>query len=274
MKKGEKKIMFYDYHMHCSFSPDSKTSMEKMIETSINLGLKEICFTDHMDYDIKQTDDFVVNYEQYLNKLELMQDKYKDKISIKKGIELGLQNHLVEKYTEDMNKYKNDFDFVLCSMHAIERSDMYYPEYFVGKTQHEAYETYYLRLLDIVKKFDSYSVLGHLDLVKRYGNYENILEDKLFMYIIEEILKTAIDKGKGIEVNTSCFRYNLPNLTPSKDILRLYKDLGGEIITTGSDSHCPSQIAYEFHHVQSVLKEIGFDYICKFDKMEPSFIKI
>ena len=77
--KGEI-IMFYDYHVHSNFSPDSKTSMTKMIETAINLGLKEICFTDHMDYDVKQTDKFILNYNEYLHTLELMQDKYRNKI--------------------------------------------------------------------------------------------------------------------------------------------------------------------------------------------------
>ena len=81
--KGEI-IMFYDYHVHSNFSPDSKTSMTKMIETGINLGLKEICFTDHMDYDVNQTNKFVLNYKDYLHALELMQNKYKDKIKIKK----------------------------------------------------------------------------------------------------------------------------------------------------------------------------------------------
>ena len=99
--KGEL-IMFYDYHVHSNFSPDSKTSMTKMIETCINLGLKEVCFTDHMDYDVKQTDKFVLDYKEYLKTLELMQNKYKGKITIKKGIELGLQPHLIEKYNQDM----------------------------------------------------------------------------------------------------------------------------------------------------------------------------
>lgn len=266
--------MFFDYHMHSNFSPDSKTPMEDMIEASIKLGSKEICFTDHVDYDVIQTSEFVVDYDEYFNKLNLMQEKYKNQISIKKGIELGLQNHLIDKYTEDMNKYKDDFDFALCSVHAINRCDMYYPDYFENKTQHDAYETYYLSLLDIVKKFDKYSVLSHLDLVKRYGGYKELLQDKLFMDIIEEILKTAIYNGKGIEVNTSCFRYRLPDLTPSKDILKLYKDLGGEIITTGSDSHNTAQVACEFNYAYSVLKDIGFDYVCSFDKMKPSFNKI
>ena len=117
-------------------------------------------------------------------------------------------------------------------------------------------------------------VLRTEDLVKRYGNYGNILDDKPFDDIIEAILKEAINDGKGIEVNTSCYRYNLPDLTPSKHILTMYKDLGGEIITTGSDSHNPSQIAYKFDYIYSYLESIGFKYVCAFDKMKPQFIKI
>ena len=269
--KGEI-IMYYDYHMHCNFSPDSKTPIEDMIEASIKLGLKEICFTDHVDYDVNETDQFVVDYNKYLHTLETMQKKYEDKISIKKGIELGLQPHLIDKYTNDMKTHK--FDFILCSQHAIDKYDLYFGEYFKDKSQHEAYETYYKTLYDIVKNFDSYSVLSHLDLVKRYGNYENILKDSLFMDIIEAILKEAIYKGKGIEVNTSCYRYNLPDLTPSRDIISLYKDLGGEIITTGSDAHCPSFISCKFDYIYSYLKDLGFNYISTFDNLKPKFIKL
>lgn len=264
--------MFYDYHIHSNFSPDSKTSMENMIETSIDLGLREICFTDHMDYDINQTNKFVVDYKKYLHKLSLMQNKYKNKISIKKGIELGLQPHLIDKCKRDVES--NSFDFVICSLHAIDKDDLYYDDYFHDKTQFQAYEIYYKRLYEIVKNFDKYSVIGHLDLIKRYGKYDSILKDNLFIDIIEETLKEIIKNGKGIEINTSCFKYNLPDLTPSKQIIKLYKDLGGEIITTGSDSHSPAYIACQFDYIHSFLKEIGFNYICSFNNMNPEFIKI
>lgn len=269
--KGEI-IMLYDYHVHCNFSPDSKTSMSKMIETAIDLGLDEICFTDHVDYDIKQTTKFVVNYKEYLHNLELMQHKYKNRIKLKKGIELGLQPHLIEKYTKDMNN--NQFDFIICSQHAIDRDDLYHNEFFIGKTQAQSYEIYYKTLYEIIKKFDSYSVLGHLDLIKRYGNFENPLDDSLFFDIIEAILKEIIYKGKGIEINTSCFKYNLPDLTLSKKIISLYKDLGGEIITTGSDAHMPRFIASKFNLVLSYLKDVGFKYICTYDNLKPNFIKL
>ncbi|HHP4612059.1 TPA: histidinol-phosphatase HisJ family protein, partial [Clostridioides difficile] len=127
---------------------------------------------------------------------------------------------------------------------------------------------------NIVKNYKDYSVLGHLDLIKRYAPYDTILDDRLFSDIIEETLKQAIYDGKGIEINTSCYRYNLPDLTPSKYILQMYKDLGGEIITTGSDSHHISQVACEFDYIYSLLKNMGFKYVSKFNKLKPEFIKL
>lgn len=264
--------MFYDYHMHSSFSNDSKTDMEDMIKKSINLGLKEICFTDHVDYDLDADDDWGIDYNKYFDKIKFFQNKYSDKISIKQGIEFGLQEQIIDKCSKEANMYP--FDFIICSMHAINRSDLYFGNFFKDKTQHEAYEIYFTKLYSIIKNYKDYSVLGHLDLVKRYGNYDKLLDDKLFSDIIEAILKQAIHDGKGIEINTSCYRYNLPDLTPSRYILNMYKDLGGEIITTGSDSHNPSQIAHQFDYIYSYLKDIGFEYVCKFNKMKPEFIKI
>lgn len=264
--------MFYDYHMHSSFSNDSKTDMEDMIKKSIDLGLKEICFTDHVDYDLDADDDWGIDYNKYFDKIKFFQDKYSGKISIKQGIEFGLQKQIIDRCSKEANMYP--FDFIICSMHAINKSDLYFGHFFKDKTQHEAYETYFMELYNIVKNYKDYSVLGHLDLVKRYGNYDKLLDDKLFSDIIEAILKQAIHDGKGIEINTSCYRYNLPDLTPSRYILNMYKDLGGEIITTGSDSHNPSQVAYQFDYIYSYLKDIGFKYVCKFNKMNPEFIKI
>ncbi len=264
--------MFYDYHMHSNFSNDSKTDMEDMIKKSIDLGLKEICFTDHVDYDLDTDDDWGIDYNKYFEKLNYLTDKYKDKISVKKGIELGLQRQIIDRCSHDINSYP--FDFVICSQHALDKCDLYYGNFFIDKTQHEAYEKYFSELYHIVKNFKDYSVLGHLDLVKRYGKFDNVLEDKYFSEIIEAILMQAIYDGKGIEVNTSCYRYKLPDLTPSRYILNLYKDLGGEILTTGSDSHTPSQVAYKFDYLYPHLKELGFKYISKFDKMNPEFIKL
>lgn len=264
--------MYYDYHMHSNFSGDSETDMEDMIKKSIELGVKEICFTDHVDYDIISDVPFETDYNAYFSKLNYYADKYKNNIIIKKGIEMGVQSHILNQCSNDINKYP--FDFVICSLHAMNRVDLYNGTFFNNITQKQAYETYYTELYNIVKNYKDYSVLGHLDLIKRYGGYNQELDDRLFSDIIESILKEVIYSGKGIEINASCFRYGLKDLTPSSYILQMYKDLGGEIITTGSDSHIPSQVAFKFDYIYEKLQSFGFEYIAKFDNMKPSLIKI
>lgn len=267
--------MYYDYHMHCSFSADSNAPMEDMINKSIELGLKEICFTDHVDYSIITNnieEDHSINYDEYFRKLEYFQKKYKDKIIIKKGIEMGLQSHTISKCKKDIEE--NEFDFVIASIHTINKSDLIERDFYKDKSQFEAYRQYYDILYNLIKQFKNYSVLGHVDIVKRYGDLNNIIDDKVFGNEIDEILRMAIYDGKGIEINTSCFRYKLPDLTPSSYILKRYKELGGEIITTGSDSHNPAQVAYEFKTAYECLKDLGYKYVCTFDEMKPNFIKL
>ncbi|MEG2246273.1 MAG: histidinol-phosphatase HisJ family protein [Peptostreptococcaceae bacterium] len=264
--------MYYDYHMHSNFSGDSKTDMEDMIKRSIDLNLKEICFTDHVDYDIISDVEFETDYNAYFEKINMLKSKYNGDIIIKKGIEMGVQPHILKKCSDDINSYP--FDFVICSMHAIDKVDLYNGTFFNDKSQFQAYEKYYETLYNIVKNYNDYSVLGHLDLIKRYGDFKSELDDKLFYDILEAILKETIYNGKGIEINASCFRYGLKDLTPSTKILKMYKELGGEIITTGSDSHIPSQVAYNFNYIYNKLNDLDFKYITKFDSMNPSFISI
>ena len=264
--------MFSDYHMHSYYSGDSITPMKDMIEKSIELGLKEICFTDHVDYDVIGNPNNTIDYGKYLNEINSLAQKYCDRISVKKGIEMGLQPHLFDRCSNEIKEC--DFDFVIASIHTINRNELYTGDYHKGKTQHEAYEGYYKQLLNLVNNFSDYSVLGHVDLIKRYGGFPSTLDDSLFEDYLEAILKKVIHSGKGIELNTSSFRYKLSDLTPSKNILKMYKDLGGEIITVGSDSHNPSQIAVQFEYVHEVLRNMGYKYICRFNKMTPEFMKL
>lgn len=265
-------MIYYDYHMHCNFSGDSQTPMEDMIKKSIKLGLKEICFTDHVDYDVITDPNIKIDYNKYFEDLNFYGKKYKEKITIKKGVEMGLQNQILDRCSNEIKVL--DFDFVIASIHTINKLELFTGDFQKGKTQHQAYENYYKELLNIINLYDDYSVLGHLDLIKRYGNYDTILQDDLFYDYLETILKKVIYSGKGIELNTSSFRYNLPDLTPSKNILKMYKDLGGEILTIGSDSHNPNQIAVKFDYIYDVIQNIGYKYICKFNKMKPEFIKL
>ncbi|WP_339229959.1 histidinol-phosphatase HisJ family protein [Oceanobacillus sp. FSL K6-2867] len=257
----------FDYHIHSDFSADCNTPMETTIEKAITLGLNEICFTEHIDYDYPDKEwVFEFDLKKYDDKIKQMQQKYSNQIRIKKGVEIGLQPHLLERYETLMQN--EVFDFVICSMHATAGIDLHSGEFFKGKTVDEAYQIYYEELLACIRKFKSFSVLGHIDLVKRYTEEKSTNH---FHEILSAIFKEIIAAGKGIELNTSGYRYGLESGMPSPDILKLYKECGGEIITIGSDSHVETTLAYQFKEALALLDTIGFKHIAAFNDGEPVF---
>ncbi|MHC1684284.1 MAG: histidinol-phosphatase HisJ family protein [Clostridiaceae bacterium] len=261
--------MLADYHMHTSFSNDSKYPMKDAIKKAIELGIDEICFTEHSDYGTMG--DYVVDYNAYYQEYRNLKEKYKDKISIKFGCEFGVQEHTVEDYDKDFKSY--DFDFIILSNHQIEDIEFWTYKYQEGKTQDQYNRGYYQAILDVIEKFDNYSVLGHLDMIKRYDK-QGEYPDEEVRDLLVKILKHVIKHRKGIEVNTSNFRYSLPDLTPSRYILNLYKELGGDIITIGSDTHEEAHVGYNIELVKEELKKIGFKEFCTYEKMKPIFHKV
>ena len=121
-----------------------------------------------------------------------------------------------------------------------------------------------------MRTYKNYSVLGHLDLIVRYDK-AGIYPFEEVRPLIEEILKTVIADGKGIEINTSSRRYGLADSTPSKEILKLYRELGGRIITIGSDTHKPEHLGAYFREAKQYLKDLGYEQFCTFDQLQPIF---
>lgn len=255
-----------DYHVHTSFSDDSRTPMEDMILRGLELGLQEIAFTEHVDYGVKTDEN--CPYAAYAETLSRLREKYRGKITLRKGIEFGVQAHTVPLYQRDFKE--QGFDFVILSNHQVGDKEFWNGAFQEGKSQEEYQREYYQALYDVTGLYKDYSVLGHLDLIKRYDPQGDYPDEKI-LEAAEQIFRRAIGDGKGIEVNTSCFRYRLKDLTPSKRLLKLYKDVGGEILTLGSDAHAPEYLADRMDDVRQVLKEIGFRYFCTFENMEPQY---
>ncbi len=148
--------------------------------------------------------------------------------------------------------------------------------FFEGYTRKEAYLRYFEEVLQNIKLYDNeFDVYGHLDYVVRYGGYaEKRIDYQEFREILDEILIQLIKKDKGIEINTSGIRYGLGNPHPNIDIVKRYKELGGKIITIGSDAHKVEDFAKDFDIAYDLLKEAGFDEIAIFHHRKPDFIKI
>jgi len=267
--------MFFDYHLLSHFSADSGMKMDELCQAAILKGLDEIAITDHHDIDYQDNKiEFLIDKDKYLKEIEKMQKRYEGELVIKKGIEMGIQSHILQ---ECDNYLANNFDFVIGSFHTVEKSDLYNGDFFEGYSQWEAYIKYLKAVLKVVKEYDNYNVIGHLDIIRRYGNFEkqpDLMENNEAAGLIKEILRMIIKKERGLEVNTSGYRIDGKNPLPSFDILKLYYKQGGKILTIGSDSHKTATIAQKFDFTVSKLKKIGFKYLTTFKNMKPKFHKI
>lgn len=266
-----------DFHMHSHHSGDSDANMEDMIRRAISLGLKQICFTEHYDPDFIYQDGeahiFELNTDSYLYELIGLKNKYQDRIKVLFGVELGLQSHLKREHAIYSKSF--DFDFIIGSSHLCERRDPYYPAFFEGRSEEEAHHAYFTGILENVKKLPYFDVYGHLDYVLRYGPTKNAA----FTYekhkdVLDAILMHLIEEEKGIELNTAGFDRGFSEPNPYLSVLQRYHELGGEIITIGSDAHDATHIANHFDKAEEILKSCGFKYYCIFENRVPEYLKL
>ncbi len=267
-----------DYHLHSSFSSDSETPMESQIEKAIELGLEEICFTEHMDLDYpKEYGEFNFSIEEYFKKIKEMQEKYSGKINIYKGVEFGLVPEIGDRYEELANQY--NFDFIIGSTHLYNNLDPYFSDYWEGRTPYQGTMMYFEKILENIQNYNNYDTLGHLDYIIRYQEIkENPERNKVLLFnnysyseygdVLDEILKHIIYQGKALEVNAAGYRYGLGAPNPQYSTLVRYKELGGELITIGSDAHKSEHLGYSYDKVEALLKEVGIRYYATFHGRE------
>lgn len=267
-------ILLPDYHIHTYFSGDCETSLDDIAAASIKKGLKSICITDHQDFDFYAEGIlYELDKDEYYEKMCEFREKYKGRLDVRIGIETGLEPKMADRLDEFINRH--NYDFVIGSSHLINGYDPYYPEYFYGKTDYEAFKEYFETIVDNIKYCKNFDVYGHIDYVVRYSpNKDENYNYMDYIDLIDEILKRLIESGKGIEINTSGYKSGLKNPNPCYEIVKRYKELGGEIITLGSDSHKSEFIAYEFERTIEKIKACGFKYYTEFKNRKPEFIKI
>lgn len=252
--------------------------MEEMVLAGIARGLTAMCFTEHNDFDYPEypdlpADTFLLNTDSYLDTLATLKGKYADKIKLLFGAEMGLQPETLRQNAAYAKSY--DFDFIIGSSHICHRKDPYYPGFFDGRDKEACLREYFESILENVRKFSNFDVYGHLDYVVRYApGKDDGYSYEQYRDILDEILKLLLEKGKGIELNTGGLKSGMHDFHPCKGALKRYRQLGGEIITVGSDSHDAENIAAHFHRAADVLRECGFRYYCVFEKRTPEFYKL
>lgn len=271
-------MILSDCHLHTDYSGDSETPMEDMVLGGIAQGLSRICFTDHIDYDYPLCPDgtiFTFDADKYLAEIAALRDKYKGKIKILRGMELGLQPGIVSKLNSLLAG--RQFDYIIGSSHIAVNGDPYYPDYWENITVHQGLMRYFQSIIDNVRSFSDFDAYGHIDYIIRYipdvKNKKAPVSD-FYSYakyadILDQVLTTIIAAGKAIEVNTAGYKYGLESPNPSKEIIQRYFALGGRFVTIGSDAHQPAHMAYAFGQTRSLLLSLGIKEYAVFENRQP-----
>ena len=260
----------YDFHMHSRVSFDGHDTGAALAQAALAAGLKEICFTDHLDYDpldkMGKLDFDTEEYNAEYDNLEV------PGLIIRRGMEFGMTADNRAQFRQDLQRRK--FDFVLGSVHFVDDLDVYYEDYWAGKSIFQAERRYLEATLDCVKLHDDFDVLAHLTYIAkthchpapRPVSYRDHRE------LIDEILRVLVQKGKGMEINTSGVD-RCGDFLPGEEFFRRFKELGGEIVTIGSDAHNTQRVGQYSDRACQMMKDI-FGYVCTFEGRKPIFHKL
>ncbi len=260
-----------DYHIHTHISGDCDAPMRDMAAAAQRQGLREICFTDHIDLDFPCDIDFTIDFEAYRSAFAAVQAAYPD-ITMRMGIEAGLDMRTKERVRDIVAAH--EVDFVIGSQHLVFGEDPYAPAFWQQYEKRQIYDEYLRASIECAAACDFFDVLGHIGYVARFcPDNDKLMRYSDYSDAIDKLLQTLICNGKGIEVNTNGLHMT-PSTMPETAIIKRFFELGGEIITIGSDAHFAVVVGHEITSTLKTLAQIGFKYICAFDARKPRFIPI
>ncbi len=257
----------FDYHMHSRVSFDGHDTGLEMALAARERGLKEICFTDHIDYSPEM--DMVFDLEDYHREYD---DLEVPGIKIRRGVEFGITPQNQELLRRDLARRR--FDYVIGSVHFVDGMDVYLAPYWQGKTQSQAVNRFLGQTLETVAVQDDYDVLGHLTFISkaRANPTRELIRYEEHREVIDAILTELVRHDKGLEVNTSGIdRCGGP--LPTMDMVRRFRELGGKIVTIGSDAHDKHRVGQYTGQMARQVSDL-FGYVCTFENREPIFHRL
>lgn len=276
--------MILDCHTHSSFSPDARDSVAAMAARAEELGLKIYAVTDHCECNRFYGEEHYERLErgQYGNK-ELVEksleaimevrESIKGDMKLLAGVELGQATF--DKAAADIITSNENYDVVVGSMHQIPNLEDFCfidpADYDVNK----AMEQYFKEIYKMCREID-FDVLAHITYPVRYieGDYGVKVDISLWDDMIEEILRHVAANGRALEINTSGLRQRYGKTFPELKYVKLFKDVGGEFITFGSDAHCAADLGKGIETAEAMAVEAGFKYAAYFEKREPKTIAL
>lgn len=276
-----------DCHTHTSVSYDATATAGGLCRRAISLGLEALAITEHVELNRWYSQGYYGavarnKYEKF-NNCEVMEkamkqntsvkDSYGNRLHIISGVELGQPNAdfgLADSIIQD-----NRLDYVIASLHELHGKEDFYSLDYKKESADNLIKRYFEELL-LICEWGKFDVLGHMTYPLRYIQGEAGINIDLSVYEeqINACMKALVDSNCGLEVNTSGLRQKYRQTFPTLEYLKLYRELGGEMVTIGSDAHCAEDVGAGMEKAISLVKEAGFSYLCYFLEREPVYVPI
>ncbi len=274
MESNKISIALFDNHTHSYFSDDGKMSIDECAKAAEEMGLAGLSITDHYDFDVPSgVMKFQFDPIEQQREIDRVASENR-KITLLKGIEIGVQSHCIEEIKSFSKRYS--FDCVIASLHFINGLDPYHGNYYTNYNYKEAYGKYLEEIYRCISLFEDFDILGHFDYIARYSPYaESTIYLSDFEEIISEILKLIVNKGKTFEINTKTYQiYRGKEPLLDLSILKKFVEFGGEAISFGSDAHSTNRLGENFNRFIEIAKSAGIKYEAYFHKREMNYLSI
>lgn len=266
-----------DYHLHTLISSDSPASLEQQAQSALDAGLNELCVTDHWNLLGQQGNDLphTRSWAESIAQIQEARKQFEGQLEIRLGIEVGNGEIDPTAVSEGLAQAGNELDFVIGSLHNMSLGSGGLGIFTAAKQCQQAEEGIallddYIATLNALAITDTFDVIGHVIYPLRYLPSQWQLTLEPYEEQLRTLFRTLVQKGKGIEFNTTQGK----TIEEWTDVLKLYRECGGEILTIGSDAHQPGQVGAGFRDAASLLKALGFDLYATYRNRKPVFHKL
>jgi histidinol-phosphatase (PHP family) len=261
-----------DYQVHSVRSHDGKATIREQCERAVELGLDEIGFSEHKDFDPADPVVEYFNYALYMEEIERAREEFEGRLIIRMGVEIDYQKWFEEEIATYLDSHP--FDFVIGSVHYVDRVMLMTPEYVKDRSTEQAYRLYFEAIRDSVNS-GLIDILGHLEYANRrgvgvYGPYD----PSPYCAQLAEIFDLMISKSVALEVNTAGLRQGVGLIYPCEEHVALYAERGGKLLTIGSDSHHPDDLAASYSVAAQLALRHGLDHLAIWEDRVPKLVPL
>jgi histidinol-phosphatase (PHP family) len=247
--------------------------LNTLIDTAIGKGLDYLAVTDHMDRDfiycVNNKEVAQLDLPAYAAAMRAAKERYAGKIKLAFGIECGYSADSLPISKKELCQY--DYDVIINSVHTVKNEDIYDPVYYEGKTKDQIFLPYIEALSESLDADYPFDIIGHIGYIARKAPFPFVYAD--YDGLFDAIFKKIIQKGKCMEVN-SHVKFAPVDFFPGADLVKRYRELGGELVTFSSDAHQAERVAEKYGLVTGMLKQLGFKYVAGYMRRKPEMYAI